>query len=191
MQNPAKGTARLVRGLTVGTVCALLSITGHEIGGGGVCGAGILFVVGIFGLLGVIVADHELETWRLAMLVLGSTLLGHVVLTCAHQGHGSASSHAGHTSLLAMVAGHAFAALALALLLRAGDATIFAWYRFLGQRIGEALVTPIVLATSAAENRLSTSPNATELFDVPPFPRSPTRASVISRRGPPLFSFAQ
>ncbi len=177
-----------MRGLTLGTVCALLSIAGHEIGGGRVSAAGIFFVVGLFGLIGVVVADQELQTGRLTMLVLGSALLGHVVLICTHHAHGSSASAAGHYSAATMIVGHVLAALAVAWLLREGEASIFAWSRFLGQRIGAALVAAIVIAMRFIENVHSATATATDAFDDPLTLGGTQVCSSVSRRGPPVFA---
>ncbi|MFM8349497.1 MAG: hypothetical protein ACKN9D_00355 [Actinomycetales bacterium] len=171
-----RGSGRLIRGMVLGSACAVLSAAAHSTGGGALLDGGLLLSLVIAMSLGIAWADRRATPVRLTLFVLGCQTLLHVVATLSNPHHLAANDQG--SALIpgpAMVLAHALAGILMAAVLVHGDSLAHRWADFLR---GLASATPTLPAIpvpgSAAPAALATC----SWTNRPP-------ASRFMRRGPP------
>ncbi len=158
----------------VASALIILTLAGHTAGQGGISAISLLLITPL--ALGMSIATTARRlTWPtlLAVLLAGQALL-HVVMTfAAPHAHGT-SATAG--SSMAMIAGHAVAALIAAVLVMHADALISRWADYLRAFIGgRPVVAPSPCGLPATSLDIDHSPHD---------PRESLRHGLV-RRGPP------
>jgi hypothetical protein len=157
----------------VGAALAVLTLAGHLAGQGALDPVGTSLVVVLALGLGWAASARAGSLARVLVVLLAGQAFLHLVLSFTT---GHAHSSTDHTSPLAMVAGHALAALIAAGVIARADDTLRRWDAFLSATLGWAL-RPAAPPTRAASG-------------VAPSP-SPLRAPLqtlehrVERRGPP------
>ena len=184
MTNPSRGRLRVMRGMVLGALCALIALAGHAVGGGHATGLGAALAVLVVALLGTAIAKQELTLARLSVFAVGSQLLVHLMVAAAHHQHAQGGGRG--FSAQSMVVGHVVAALFAAVMLRQADATVFRWARFLSQRIGPALVGDVLNNAQSFPDVAIEGIVQTGL--VPTLPNKQWVQSATGLRGPPSLS---
>jgi hypothetical protein len=155
------------------TAAALLAVTGHVLGGGGLPDPPALLVTAA--LLGLAVsgmARRRRSARGIFAVLLISQIPFHLILTVAGHDHG-------HVGLARMATFHAIAAALTALVLARGEDAIYGLLSFLGRSIPRRIALPAPTGILAS---------------VPVFPRIArghadwAGLAAITRRGPPLTS---
>lgn len=115
-----RGAARVGRGLTLSAACLVVPVVAHAVAGGGIPAVGpFLLTAGLLAVACVALAERRLSAGGIAILLFASQPVFHVLLSL------SAHGHAGATSGIGMVAGHAIAAVALTVLLAGGESVLW------------------------------------------------------------------
>ena len=161
-----------MRGAVFGGACLLLTEIGHTSAGGGHLDIGTALAAVVALALGTAWAQRRRSVPRLAVFVAAMQLLLHVLMVLS----GSHASH--HVPLLpntSMLIAHTLAAVAMALLLNFGEATLQQWINFLAALVGPSLALPIITtAAPAMAIRTRAASGTTSIID-----------RQRPRRGPP------
>jgi hypothetical protein len=141
------GPARLLRGAILGGTCLVLTEIGHTAAGGGHLdvSTGLAALVAL--ALGTAWAQRRRSVVRLTLFIAAVQLLLHVLMVMS----GAHASH--HVPLLpgtSMLIAHALAAVAMALVLNFGEATLQQWITFLAALAGPSLALPVITTAAPA-----------------------------------------
>ncbi|MCR1981134.1 hypothetical protein NSA53_02620 [Cellulosimicrobium cellulans] len=138
MTSPGAGVLRGVRVLLLAAAVVGLSVVAHGLAGGTDPGAVPLGVLAVLTAVAVRpLTRREVGLPRLLGLLGAGQLVLHVVFDrCAALSPADAAAHAHSSSPLAMLGAHAVATLAVALVLRYGDAVLWRlWTWLAGRRV--------------------------------------------------------
>jgi hypothetical protein len=168
-----RATQRRARVVLTSAALLVLTISGHTAGGGSVDLLGLALVAGLSLGLGLTTSASTLSLARLLVILLAGQGLLHLVLTftSGHAAHGST-----HLPVTAMLAGHAVAALAAALIVRHADGLVVRWLAFVSTMLG-VQPRPIVRATGTPSS--SVAPASATLHQLGAL------LHQVVRRGPP------
>lgn len=174
---PHRGTLRVLRGVVLAAVNAVLAVAAHVAGGGGAPDGAltVLLTVGV-AAAGTALADRRRGPVAMLAAVAVTQVVLHLLLA-ALSGHTSAAvpTSAG----AAMTVAHAAAVLVTAALLAGAESALFAVANTLTRIVG---VFALVPAPQPADRRPTTPPAAAPLPDA--LRRLLCRATPL--RGPPL-----
>jgi hypothetical protein len=162
----------VIRGAVLGGACLLLTEIGHTSAGGGHLDISAALAAVVALALGTAWAQRRRSLPRLVVFVAAVQLLLHVLMVLS----GSHASH--HVPLVpstSMLIAHGLAAVAMAMLLNFGEATLQQWMRFLAALIGPAFSLPVI---AVADQGTVLAPSAS-------IGMSATLGRQLRRRGPP------
>jgi hypothetical protein len=186
--SPTEGVLRWARASVVGGVATGLSLLGHVSAGGSAPPAGWLLVLALVTLL--VSAGLSGRRWTLGPLLgllLGAQVAFHVAFGSRSTGHVPGGQHLGHAAMVpghsgvAMLAGHALAALLTALLLRRGEDCAWRAVDLLARvwTVVRATATGSIVVGRATTPATVRVPAGLGLLE-----------HVVARRGPPVLAAA-
>ncbi|MGV0792056.1 hypothetical protein [Mycolicibacterium sp. XJ1819] len=170
MSSPAP-TARL-RGLAAGLLTAALTVAAHGVGGGAPpTGAATMQLVVLAATIGALAASHPraADTQMLVALLAGGQLFGHLMLDAAGHQHSVSTG----PPAAVMLAAHALAVVAGAVLIAAGD------------RLCHAVSRAVRVAVCVGSRPVSATPVVTVRRADQPLRSALLLAASMSHRGPP------